>query len=440
MSLNGRPLRLVFVYGKATPLDPHRSATATGAGIISALHSLTRILASHSHDVTVVGRIEHPAVVDGVTWWDRRALPGLTTDAPPDALIVIPDLLPLLLPVPARRRLIWSGNAFANGDVAVTRPWPWAEQLGRPGERARLWPVGLYPDVVDTYVVKSRWQADQVNEATGFPLEKMVVIHNGVPDLFFVPSPEGRQPARIVYTSQARRGLSVLLELFPTIRAAVPDAELHVFGYDQANGAGPVAPSAGVVMPGVVIRGAVDKRQLAAELHQAAVYAYPCTFNETFCTSVAEGQAAGLPVVATARAALTERVDHGQDGYLVAGPAAEPRARQAFVDAVVRLLRDDSLQRRMGEQAAVKARQCYSWDAVALQWERQLLPSRDLPVRVPSLDGHPNLLTPELLHLSDRGVEGDVPAAAAEQWLRDDWASYGFDAADAPVGQTAPIE
>jgi glycosyltransferase involved in cell wall biosynthesis len=432
VSTPGRPLRLVFVYGKSSRLDPHRSATARGAGIITAVYSLSRTLAGHGHDVIVVGRVDRPAVVDGVAWHDRSALPGLATDAPPDALIVVPDLLPLLLPVPARSRVVWSGNAYADGDVVLTKKWPWAEHLGRPGQRARLWPVALYPDVVDTYVVKSRWQADQVNQATGFPLDKMVVIHNGVPNLFFAPSPEGRHPARIVYTSQARRGLSVLLELFPDIRAAVPDAELHVFGYDQAGGAAPMAPPAGVVM-----RGAVDKQQLAAELHQAAVYAYPCTFNETFCTSVAEGQAAGLPVVATARAALTERVDHGQDGYLVPGPAGEPRARQAFVDAVVQLLRDDWRRQRMGEQAALKARRSYDWEAVAVHWERQLLPSMDRPVGVPSLEGLPDLLTPERLHLSDRGVEGEVPADIAEQWLRDDWASYGFDPGDAPVGQPA---
>jgi glycosyltransferase involved in cell wall biosynthesis len=430
MSVNQRPLRLVFVYGKSSRLDPHRSATARGAGIITAVYSLTRTLAARGHDVTVVGRIDRPAVVGGVAWHDRSALPGLATDAPPDALVVVPDLLPLLLPVPARSRVVWSGNAYANGDVALTTKWPWAAHLGRPGERARLWPVGLYPDAVDTYVVKSRWQADQLHLATGFPLERMVVIHNGVPNLFFEPSPAGRHPTRIIYTSQARRGLSVLLELFPDIRAAVPDAELHVFGYDQAGGALSVN-----LPPGVVMRGAVDKRQLAAELRQASVYAYPCTFNETFCTSVAEGQAAGLPVVASARAALTERVDHGRDGYLIAGPADQPRARRAFVDAVVQLLRDDLLRQRMGEQAALKAQRGYNWEAVALQWERQLLPSMDRPVRVPALDGLPDLLAPELLHLSDRGAEADVPPATAAQWLMDDWASYGFDPAAAPIGQ-----
>jgi glycosyltransferase involved in cell wall biosynthesis len=252
----------------------------------------------------------------------------------------------------------------------------------------------------------------------------MTVIHNGVPAVFFSDLSAPRVPARLIYTSQARRGLSVLLELFPEIRAAVPEAQLQVFAYDESG------PSSGET--GVVMRGAVDKRQLAAELQQAAVFVYPCTFSETFCTSVAEAQAAGLPVVTTGLAALNERVDHDRDGYLVAGPADSPSARREFADTVIGLLRDNATRGRMGGEALGKARRCYDWEAVASQWERVLLPCADRPVRPPRLDPQLDLLAPELLHLSDRGASADVPAALAEEWLRDQWATYGLDPAGTP--------
>lgn len=421
--------RVIFVFGKSSRLDPHRSPTAKGAGIITALYALTRVLAGRGHDVTVVGRVDQPAVVDRVAWQDRSALVRLALDAPPDALIVIPDLLPLLLPVPARARIAWSGNAYGSGDVLLTKRWPWAEHLGRPGQRARLWPLRHFPGVVDRFVVKSRWQAGQVQETSGIPLDRMAVIHNGVPAVFFEASSAPRHPSRLVYTSQARRGLHVLLDLFSDIRAAVPGAELHVFGYDQSRNGTVPAPSFG---PGVSMRGALDKQHLSAELHAATLFAYPCTFSETFCTSVAEAQAAGLPVVTTATAALCERVDHGRDGLLVQGPATGPSARQAFVDAVVGLLQDEPNRRRMGELAAAKARKCYDWDAVARHWETELEPTADRPVGLPSIDAGMDLLAPELLRLSDRGAEGQVPAALAEQWLRAEWAGYGLDPDSAP--------
>jgi hypothetical protein len=54
------------------------------------------------------------------------------------------------------------------------------------------------------------------------------------------------------------------------------------------------------------------------------------------------------------------------------------------------------------------------------------------PLNVPSVHTDLDLLVPEVLRLSDRGAEGHVPPALAEQWLRDDWASYGLDPADVP--------
>jgi glycosyltransferase involved in cell wall biosynthesis len=425
-----KPLRLIFVYGKSSRLNPNRSPDARGAGIVTALHGLARELAGRGHDVSVFGRVREPAVVDGVAFCDRREISSVTYDAPPDALVVVPDLLPLWLPVPARSRIVWSGNAYLTGDVALTERWPWAPHLGRPGQRARLWPLHLYADLADRIIVKSYWQAEQVGQSSGLPLNKMSVIHNGVSPVFFERSSSVRQPARLIYTSQARRGLRTLLDLFPAIKAAVPDAELHVFGYDQAVDASPL--DAWDIPAGASLQGAVDRPELAAALHEASIYVYPCSFTETFCTSVAEAQAAGLPVVATDLGALSERVDDGRNGYLIPGPAADASSQRVFVEAVTHLLADGSLRHQMGREAEAKARESYTWEAVAAQWERELLGQRRRPVTVPSFDDTINLLRPELLRLSDRGATADVPADAAEHWLRAAWSSYGFDPATAP--------
>src|SRR5215468_3090248 len=100
--------------------------------------------------------------------------------------------------------------------------------------------------------------------------------------------------------------------------------------------------------------------------------AYPCTLNETFCTAVAEAQAAGLPVVTSDRAALAERVIHKVDGFLVAGRPADPDYQSAFVDAVLQLLYNDDLWTSMSREAAHKAHQAYDWEAIAAGWEDDL--------------------------------------------------------------------
>src|SRR5258706_7794737 len=82
------------------------------------------------------------------------------------------------------------------------------------------------------------------------------------------------------------------------------------------------------------------KRALAHELRSAGLMAYPCTLKETFCTAVAEAQAAGLPVVTSDRAALAERVTNGVEGFVIPRHAREHRSQEGFVKAGGRLLQD----------------------------------------------------------------------------------------------------
>lgn len=62
----------------------------------------------------------------------------------------------------------------------------------------------------------------------------------------------------------------------------------------------------GAVQPCVHRRGVLSKSQLAQELRAAAVMAYPNTFTETFCASVADAQVAGLPVTGAQSARVAQ--------------------------------------------------------------------------------------------------------------------------------------
>lgn len=161
--------------------------------------------------------------------------------------------------------------------------------------------------------------------------------------------------------------------------------------------------------------------------------AYPCTLKETFCTAVAEAQAAGLPVVTSDRAALAERVTHGIDGFLISGRPHERGYQDAFVTAVVRLLRDDGLWTRLGSTTAREAHCRYDWDTIAAQWEDALLQAiAGREPRRPRLDPTLDLLAPALLTVTDRGASAQTLPALAERWLRGAWAAYGYRAASTP--------
>ena len=80
---------------------------------------------------------------------------------------------------------------------------------------------------------------------------------------------------------------------------------------------------------------------------------------------IAEAGAAALPVIATADNGTLEQIEDGVSGLFV--PHEAP---QAVAAAIVRLLDDPALRRRLGDALQTKVRADYAVEAVVPQWER----------------------------------------------------------------------
>src|SRR5215469_134900 len=368
------PLRLIVNYGKPFLLESQQDCPMPG--IQTALLGLCTALARRGHDVHVFANCVRPGTHDSVYFHDRREFARFAQIYLADVLVVIPEVLPLLMPVQARARIVWTGNAYKEGDCALVAPGTWASGVRRNRQNARLYPMTLLQPYVDQIVVGSQWHARHMSLTSGIPSSKFIVAYLGVPLQYYQGPAVVRHRHRLVYTSQARRGLGPLLRLFPEVRAVIPDAELHIFGceYHKTESL-PQLQNAfqGAGQPGVCWRGSLSKSALARELRSAAVMVYPSSFKETFCLAIAEAQAAGLAVVTSDKAALAERVSDGVDGFLIPGkPGEHPDYEAAFVKAVLRLLREDDLRTRMGSEAAKKAHRLYNWDFIAVGWEEEM--------------------------------------------------------------------
>lgn len=168
----------------------------------------------------------------------------------------------------------------------------------------------------------------------------------------------------LIYCSMPDRGLYYLKEVFPAIRRRVPDATLTITSDFSLWGQAPARDAFLRFFegqPGISYRGHVNRAALVAEQRRARVMAYPCTFEEGFCIAAAECMAAGAVPVTTRDFALTTTV--GDAGILVTGRPRSWFYRRRFVDAVVRLLRDDGHWR---ERSTACRQHAAMWDAAAV--------------------------------------------------------------------------
>ncbi len=204
------------------------------------------------------------------------------------------------------------------------------------------------------------------------------------------PKPWKDRAQRVLYTSSPDRGLDIVLELWPDVLAAVPDALLG-FAYPSVYDA--VADQDAHVaqhrdkiaalsdQSGVTKLGPLSQPALAALMCDSRVWVHPswmtmynAPFHETSCIGAMEAQAAGCFVVASDWGALSETV---QWGLRVNGDAPGPRWREGLVAGIVQGLTDEESGDTAVYQGPRRVKHL-GWDGVGEQIGK-LIAGRDSP-------------------------------------------------------------
>lgn len=183
-----------------------------------------------------------------------------------------------------------------------------------------------------------------------------------------------RNLKRIIYTSSYDRGLQHLLEMWPDIRKAVPDAELEIFYgwqlFDKFYSDNPssMAWKAKMVemmgQEGIVKHGRLTQPELATEMQQCGVWAYPTHFGEINCISAIKAQAYGCEPVVVNYAALRETVRYGKK---VEGDIYDDETKEEYKKALIEAL-TDPMPYSVREEMMEWAKEQYSWDKIATEW------------------------------------------------------------------------
>jgi phosphatidylinositol alpha 1,6-mannosyltransferase len=125
-------------------------------------------------------------------------------------------------------------------------------------------------------------------------------------------------------------------------------------------GDGPSAPHLEQALPGAVLLGRRMGDELARIFASFDVFAHTGPF-ETFCQTVQEAMASGVPVVAPAAGGPLDLVAHGRTGFLV-----PPRDPAAVRDAVWSLAADPGMRAAFGAAARTMV-EGRTWAAVGDQ-------------------------------------------------------------------------
>jgi glycosyltransferase involved in cell wall biosynthesis len=193
------------------------------------------------------------------------------------------------------------------------------------------------------------------------PEDKIHIIPHGSYDFYKVWASDqiAEQPNTILFFGRIweYKGLQHLIEAEPLITSQVPDARIVIAGHGE-----PFEKYERLMVNRnhfIVHYRYIPDEMVARLFQEASIVALPYT-EASQSGVLAIAFAFGKPVVATAVGGIPEVVEHEETGYLV-----PPRDSHSLAEAIVALLQDHDLRKKMGRKALEKAESELSWSSIA---------------------------------------------------------------------------
>jgi spore coat protein SA len=262
----------------------------------------------------------------------------------------------------------------------------WLTQLDRTMIENRLREVDLIIGCSEYITEKIRLVFPQF-------AERCQTVYNGVDADYFVSqnrhvlaNKNGVKRLLFVGRVSPEKGLHVLLEAFQEVVKRYPQAQLEIVGspsispieFIVALSDNPKVSKLACfynktgyfshlqerllsldITDNVIFTGFIPHSHLINHYYQADILVNP-SFSEAFGMSLIEAMACQVPVVATRVGGMTEIVEEGKTGLLIeSGSAPE------LVEAILRILLDEDLMKRMRNAARERAVDLFSWDKIA---------------------------------------------------------------------------
>ncbi|MBN1104911.1 MAG: glycosyltransferase [Deltaproteobacteria bacterium] len=229
---------------------------------------------------------------------------------------------------------------------------------------------------VDRFVVVSDALMDQMTSNHRIPAGKVTKIYNGIEVEHF--SPKGDEMDRLKIREALhideeamligavgrlvwQKGFEFLIRSVPEILMVSPNAKILLIGD------GPLGPKLKSMCESMKLQGKVlfagFRRDIRSLLSTMDIVVIP-SIKEGFPMITLEAMAMARPIVATRIDGIVEQIDDGLNGILV-----PPEEVDALSSAIIRLLKDNYLARKMGEAAREKVVSRFSIDEMVSKTE-----------------------------------------------------------------------
>jgi len=224
----------------------------------------------------------------------------------------------------------------------------------------------------DALIVLTEYERDHL-VSMGVPLQKMHVVGAGTDperfqgidrSAFRTRHGIGEADPIIAFVGrmEPEKGVGTLLEAMPGVWRTAPSARLVLAGPPTHYSSAIAAKIAAFPREGrekLMLLGTISEAEKAELLAACDLLAMPSRV-ESFGIVYLEAWACGKPVIGCRTGAVPSVIEDGEDGLLVTFGDAEELAA-----AIIRLVSDESMRKKMGEKGRSKVVDRYNWNRIA---------------------------------------------------------------------------
>lgn len=244
-----------------------------------------------------------------------------------------------------------------------------SEELNQPKERKAYWLERASLKRADFLASVCRYTAEMTGKVFKIPMKPVEILYNPVetpPATTEIP----RNSNQVVFsgTLTGKKGIVSLIQAWRQVAKAAPDAELHVFGKDgRAEDGGSMQEFLCSLVngerPSIHFHGHVNRQQLFEAYRAAGVAVFP-SYAEAFAVAPLEAMAVGCPTIFSDRGSGPELLTHEREGLLV-----DPDKPEDIATSILRVLRNPSFARAIGEAGRERVQRVFSVDRLVTQNE-----------------------------------------------------------------------